>query len=135
MKKKCERKKDGMKGYFSFSLLWLIGSMQDLEAGRHYCRPKKCKAVYAVINLKTLKKSFRAFPIWGSGQYYRQVVQVITSYSQKERYFFVSGNVTTHIITLKHHNLNFSIKISHYTRTLHNDCIAQGKSCSSKPMT
>ena len=23
-----------------FSLLWLIGSMQDLEAGRHYCWPK-----------------------------------------------------------------------------------------------
>lgn len=28
---------------------------------------KKCKAVYAVINLKTLKKSFRAFPIWVPG--------------------------------------------------------------------
>ena len=40
--KKDAKEKDDMNRFIHFfiSLLWLIGSMQDLEPGRHYCRAK-----------------------------------------------------------------------------------------------
>ena len=37
MKKDTKEKNPGLNAFFHFhSLLWLIGSMQDLEAGSHY---------------------------------------------------------------------------------------------------
>ena len=43
--KKDAKEKDGMKGFHSFfSLLRLIGSMQNLEAGISLCRPKKSES-------------------------------------------------------------------------------------------
>ena len=50
-KKDAKEKKDGMNRFIHFiSLLWLIGSIQDLEAGSHYAGLKKSVTYFSAPN-------------------------------------------------------------------------------------